>query len=118
MKIDLTTVIQEFDGTTVKYKKSPEDSGIDLTLKIVLVDAIKAGDRTPNQEPTENVKLYRLGRTVWEAQDEVELTAAEIVTVQKLICSYWGSPVVKGQACELLDNAKSEPKLAAVPDSK
>jgi hypothetical protein len=97
MKVKINEKIKGIDG--VQPVISP-DTKVELTLRDVCVSSIL----TPMQDDDQKSKYekYELFKKLRDAKVEVELTAAEIVLIQKCIGKFQPA-LILGQCFEMLE---------------
>ena len=96
-KIKIDVPFEGFEGPI-----QGEDNGVSMTLKSMVVKASIIGN--PNEVDGEaKYKVYKVGQKFVEAEEEVELSAEEIVLIKKLIANVYPSPMVIGIAYDMLE---------------
>lgn len=99
MKVKIDSVLKDIKGEPLK---AAQDSDKILTLKDVLSISLCFIEQK-GSTPEESVKRYNLLRSVTDAETEVDISAEDISLMKQLIAKTYGSPVVSGQACLLLE---------------
>jgi len=99
MKVSLIEVMKDLKGEPLKVSGADEK---ELTLKDVILSSLcyieKAG-----MTPEESVKRYKLISQVMAAEKDVDLSTEEASLLKKLIAMTYGSPLVAGQACMIIE---------------
>lgn len=104
MKVKLNQQMQEIDGRPVQVTGRPP-----MTLKDVIVNSLLAVARNPQtgQPETESEKIkfekYELIRKIRDKKIEVDLKAEDVALIKKLISKHQHSPLIVGEAHEMLE---------------
>lgn len=104
MKIKLNQKLQEETGADIIISNRPP-----MTLKDVIINsllAVKRDSRTGQlEEENEEKKLqkYDLIRKIRDKKQEVELKAEEISLIKGLISKHQASPMIVGEAFEMIE---------------
>ena len=106
MKINVAQEIKDMDGKGFPTKNA---DGVDENLQ--LRDVIIRGLGQPEQqiEPGEAIIRYRLAFKIKDA-DEVDLKSEEITKIKGLICKVGYTPIITGQAIDMMDPPAEEKK--------
>jgi len=107
MQIDVSSVIKNLNDKPIKMdpegKDEPENH---LTLKTVLINGLMFIDEK-NVSGKEKVDRYQLAMKINRADGVIDLTPENVTKLRDLIGKAYPSPVVVGQAWELLDPPKN-----------
>ena len=96
--------MQEIDGTPVQQAGKPP-----MTLKDVIISSLLAIKRNPQtgmpEAEDEKTKFdkYELIRKIRDKKTEVDLKAEEVALIKKLISKHQHSPIIVGEALEMLE---------------
>jgi hypothetical protein len=99
VKIDFTRPILDLSGKPI------ESDGQPLTLEMVTVSSLLQPAKDPNG--TDKYRRYTLIRMIHGAT-EVDLKTDDIVYIKKLIGESPFTPIVTGQAYDMLENKAEE----------
>jgi hypothetical protein len=98
MKIDFNKKFTNFTGEVLKDSQS----GRELSLADVCVEALMAMDQKEPIEGADKVKRYNLALSIHKG-DKDSLSAEEIVLLKELIGKYFATMIV-GQALPMLES--------------
>ena len=98
MKINLDYTFHQLSGEPVRWKDDTQD----LTLKTVLAESLLSSYKDEQIEGAEKASRYKLAMRIFKANDDVELSAEEIVLLKRLIAKMF-SVLVTGQAWEYIE---------------
>lgn len=100
MKINFDYIFKNLDGTNVV-----DENKHSLTLRVASCNSLlgAVGNVNPSQE--DKVKRYLLAVAIDGGKDE--LTTEEVVFLQKCISDYYISPLIVGQAYEVMEDGNS-----------
>lgn len=99
MKIDFNKKFTNFNGEVLKDSQS----GKELSLGDVCVEALMAVDQNNPIEGVEKMKRYNLALDIHKGNKD-SLSAEDIVLLKELVGKYF-TTIVVGQALPMLDNS-------------
>ena len=103
MKIDVNQTLKAVNGDVLKDNDG-KGNVVDATLKIAIVNALLSP--VEKEIGTEKVKKLKLAIRVYEATDEIDLTAEEIVLIKERVNSSYPLPLVVGRVFEMLEKTE------------
>ena len=101
MEVNVSHAFKNLDGKPIK-----DDEGTEFTLKMACTNALLANH--PNEKDitgTEKARRYNLAMDIHKAKDKIDLRSEDVTLLKELIAKM-GSPLVVGQAYEILDPKK------------
>lgn len=98
MKIDFSKKFTNFNGETLKDSQT----GIELSLSDVCVEALMAVDQKDPIDGMEKLKRYNLALDINKGKKD-SLSAEEIVLLKELIGKYF-TTIIVGQALPMLES--------------
>lgn len=114
-EIDLLTPLVELNGMPIM--RPPREGEVDekghpiqqpFTVREMLVNALSAVYQDDNPDGMEKMRRLRLARRCFGATKPIAFTVDEIVLLKKLVNKCYPSPILTGQAWEILDPAMKE----------
>jgi len=101
MRVDVNQTLKALNGEVLKDNDG-KGNVVDATLKTAIVNGLLAPvQQGKNESGLDKVKKYELATRVYK-NDEVELTAEDIVLIKKCVGENF-APIVVGQVYEMLD---------------
>jgi hypothetical protein len=100
MKIDVTKLLTQYDGTPIKDRNHKGEM-VDVEVRQALISALIHPVET--DKPIDKFNKDVLARKIFGAENEVELTAEEAVLLKERVGEYY-TPLVVGQLWRLLDS--------------
>jgi len=104
MKLKINQVLQEMDGSPIQVSGKPP-----MTLKDVITGSLLSIARNPQtgqpEQESEKDKFdkYELVRKIRDKKIEVDLKAEEVALIKKLIGKHQVSPLIVGEAFEMIE---------------
>ena len=99
MKIAVNQVLTQFNGQPI-MDMDDKGNAIPATVKLALVNAILAPER--DEKGVQKVQKYELAKRIFKAEQEVEVTAEEVVLIKRCVEGAY-APLIVGQLNELLE---------------
>ncbi len=98
MLLNINKVLVQLNGQPIM---DIDDAGqsVPATVKTALVNAVLAPEQ--NEKGTQKVQKYELAKRIYKAEQEVEVTAEEVVLIKRRIEELY-PPIIVGQLEELL----------------
>lgn len=116
MKVKVNKIIQNIYGEPMKStRKKPgamvDENDIesvkkgreDMTLREVIVTALVSPLPDEKLDISEQMKRYKLVTKIQATKIEIELKSDEVVLIKDLISKTWPSPLISGQAFEMIE---------------
>lgn len=94
MLLKVSTVLTQYNGTPLM------DGNVEATVRDAIVNAVLAP--TQGDNGVMKMKKDELARKVYNAKEEVELTAEEVVIVKERVGEAF-APIIVGQVWRLLE---------------
>lgn len=102
MKVNIETVLKNFDGTELLYKE-----GVPASLRLIIIDALLVPPKPPSVlSAMDSITRFEFARRVFNAKEGelVEMSVEEIALLKMLIAAAFAAPLFVGQACMVLEN--------------
>ncbi len=99
MKININQVLTQLNGQPIK---DTDESGkaVDATVRNALVNAVLLPEQ--NEKGTQKVLKYELAKKIYQAKEDVEVTAEEVVMLKRVVGEAF-APLIVGQLMELFN---------------
>lgn len=111
MKVKINKTLSALDGSPAILKNEDGKETV-LTLKTICVNALQFQEK--DVSGSEKMKRYRLATKIYGTKDsediEMDLSAEDITMLKDLINKSYPSPIVVGQAWDILEQADEPPK--------
>ena len=104
MKLKINQVLQEMDGSPIQVSGKPP-----MTLKDVITGSLLSIARNPQtgqpeyESEKDKFDKYELVRKIRDKKIEVDLKAEEVALIKKLIGKHQVSPLIVGEAFEMIE---------------
>ena len=121
MKIDFSRVLKSLSGESMIHRemiqpkrKSAKDMEApvavdrDLTLRDVSLNALLTVVQNENLPGVEKLKRYHLAEQIYKSKAPIDLSVEQLGQLKELISKVYVSPLVCGQAWEMLDPSSKD----------
>ena len=106
MEVNMNFIFKTLDGDPIREIPNDKNSK-EVTLKKMCENALLGSYQDEKIDGSEKAKRYSLAMDIHKANGKIDLESEDIVLLKKLLAKI-GSPLVVGQAYEIMESKKKK----------